>query len=273
MQTKGLTRNTIDKYYTAPNITELCVQHINNNISINKETDVVIEPSAGNGAFIPAIMTLSNNCIFYDLEPEHNNITRKDYLLWNHDEIAGRFKKIHVVGNPPFGRQSSMAIKFIKKSCVFCDSVSFILPKSFKKDSLKKTFPPHFHLIFEYDLPYNSFLVNGKHHDVPCVFQIWEKKQYNRERIEKCIPVNFMFVKKDEQPDISFRRVGVNAGKIDVNIDEKSCQSHYFIKFTNGKTIDDNIIALSSITFDFNNMVVPKSKSKQELILQFNPLL
>ena len=33
------------------------------------------------------------------------------------------------------------AIKFIKKSCEFCDSVSFILPKSFKKDSLKKTFP------------------------------------------------------------------------------------------------------------------------------------
>jgi hypothetical protein len=44
---------------------------------------------------------------------------------------------IHIIGNPPFGRQSSTAIKFIKKSCLFCNSLSFILPKSFKKDSLK----------------------------------------------------------------------------------------------------------------------------------------
>ena len=51
------------------------------------------------------------------------------------------FKKIHIIGNPPFGRQSSLAIKFIKKSAEFCDSISFILPKSFKKDSLKKHFP------------------------------------------------------------------------------------------------------------------------------------
>ena len=48
-------------------------------------------------------------------------------------------RKIHVIGNPPFGRQSSLAIKFIKKSCSFSDTISFILPKSFKKDSMKKS--------------------------------------------------------------------------------------------------------------------------------------
>jgi hypothetical protein len=82
-----------------------------------------------------------------------------------------------------------------------------------------------------------------------------------------------MFVGKTENPDISFRRVGVNAGTIDVNIDEKSIQSHYFIKFTNGKSISDNIELLSTITYDFNNTVGPKSISKQELIFKFNPLL
>ena len=39
------------------------------------------------------------------------------------------FNKIHIIGNPPFGRQSSLAIKFIKKSVEYCDSISFILPK------------------------------------------------------------------------------------------------------------------------------------------------
>ena len=65
--------------------------------------------------------------------------------------------------------------KKCKKSCNFCNSISFILPKSFKKDSLKKSFPLNFHLIYEGDLPDKSFLVDGVEYDVPCVFQIWEK--------------------------------------------------------------------------------------------------
>ena len=123
------------------------------------------------------------------------------------------------------------------------------------------------------DLPEKSFLVDGVEHDVPCVFQIWQKKDFNREAIEKLKPMNFIFVKKTENPDISFRRVGVNAGTIDKNSDEKSSQSHYFIKFTNNKSINVNIKNLSKITYDFNNTVGPRSISKQELIVKFNPLL
>jgi hypothetical protein len=62
--------------------------------------------------------------------------------------------------------------------------------------------------------------------------QIWEKKTHNRVVLEKLEPTNFIFVEKTDNPDISFRRVGVNAGTIDTNIDEKSIQSHYFVKFT-----------------------------------------
>ena len=57
-----------------------------------------------------------------------------------------------------------------------------------------------------------------------------------------------MFVKKTENPDISFRRVGVNAGNIDKKFDDKSINSHYFIKFTNGESITDNMKTLSKIT-------------------------
>jgi hypothetical protein len=123
------------------------------------------------------------------------------------------------------------------------------------------------------DLPEKSFLVDGVEHDVPCIFQVWEKKTTNRVVNEKLEPLNFVFVKKTENPDISFRRVGVNAGIVDKKIEKKSIQSHYFIKFTNGKSIDENLEKLSTITYDFNNTVGPKSISKQELICKFNPLL
>ena len=269
-QSKGLKRNTIDKYYTKDTVVESCLMLIKQHLDIG-HTDLCIEPSAGNGSFIPGIKKVFPNYKFYDLEPENTEIIKQDYLTGNYAEFK-TLGNIHIVGNPPFGRQSSLAIKFIKKSCEFCNSVSFILPKSFKKDSLKKTFPRNFHLVFEMDIPDKSFLVNGVEHDVPCVFQIWDKKSHKRAVIDKLEPTNFMFVRKTANPDISFRRVGVNAGTIDINTD-KSIQSHYFIKFTNKKQVQENIQELTKIIYEFNNTVGPKSISKQELIFKFNPLL
>ena len=271
-QTKGLKRNTIDKYYTNDVVVELCLNLVKKYIKITSE-DLIIEPSAGNGSFIEKIKSLTNNFEFYDLEPEHEEIVQQDYLLYDYNNIKSIFDKIHIIGNPPFGRQSSLAIKFIKKSCEFCNSISFILPKSFKKDSLKKSFPLDFHLIFEMDLPEKSFLVDGKEHNVETIFQIWEKKSYKRDIIKKLEPFNFIFVAKTENPDISFRRVGVNAGTIDIKTDKKSIQSHYFIKFTNKKNIRENIKQLSKIVYEFNNTVGPRSISKQELIKEFNKVL
>jgi len=272
-QLKGLYRNTIDKYYTKENVVELCLNFFKKYIEIDNQKDLIIEPSAGNGSFILGIKSIINNYQFYDIEPQNEEIIKQDYLLYDNSKIKHNFNKIHILGNPPFGRQSSLAIKFIKKSCEFCDTISFILPKSFKKNSLKKSFPLNYHLIFEYDLPDKSFLVDGNEHNVPCIFQIWEKRNIERNINEKMEPFNFIFVKKTDNPDISFRRVGVNAGMIDNKIDKKNIQSHYFIKFTNEKTLNENLNKLSSISFDFNNTVGPKSISKQELIIKFNELL
>ena len=271
-QTKGLTRNTIDKYYTKEIVVEQCLSLVKRHLQLNRE-DLIIEPSAGNGSFIEGIKSLTDNFQFYDLEPENDEIVKQDYLQYDHNDIKNTYSRIHVIGNPPFGRQSSLAIKFIKKSCEFCNSISFILPKSFKKGSMKTKFPLNFHLVCERDLPEDSFLVNGIEHDVPCIFQIWEKRATNRAVSEKIEPVNFMFVKKTENPDISLRRVGVNAGRIDTNIDEKSIESHYFISFRNDKSVEENIQHLSQITYEFNNTVGPRSLSKPEVISRFNPLM
>jgi predicted RNA methylase len=275
-QITGLKRNTIDKFYTKSIIAKECVKIIKKKININK-SDLIIEPSAGNGSFVSFIKMLSNNYRFYDIEPEveiinneiiNNEIIKQDFLELDYTQIKQEYKKIHIIGNPPFGRQSSLAIKFIKKCCDFAYSISFILPKSFKKDSMKKKFKKNYHLIYENDIKENSFLVNGIESNVPCVFQIWQYKNYIRDEIINVEPINYKFVKKNDNPNISFRRIGINAGTISNNIIDKSEQSHYFIKFINNKTI--NIENLKEIKFDFNNTVGPKSISKQELIKEFN---
>ena len=78
------------------------------------------------------------------------------------------------------------------------------------------------------DIPRDAFTVNNKTYSVPCIFQIWKKQSTKRETINK-LKANetlFSFIKKPiiettietttqniKQPDISFRRVGVNAEK------------------------------------------------------------
>lgn len=272
-QTVGLLRDPIDKYYTKLDIVDACIRSLNRTIDISYIEDVIIEPSAGNGSFINGVKSLCNNHLFYDIEPEHDEIVRQDYLTLDITDIRGRYSRAHVVGNPPFGRQSSAAIKFIKKSCEFCHSISFILPKSFKKNSLKKHFPSLFHLVGEIDLPEDAFTVGGQSHNVPCVFQIWERKEFPRAISAPLTPTKYRFVGKHEQPDISFRRVGVNAGAIDTNIESKSVQSHYFIKLDPELPIEETVKKLSTIQFEFNNTVGPRSISKQELIKEFNVIL
>ena len=267
-QKRGLKRNTIDKYYTKLSIVDICIELIKKYIDISIN-DLIIEPSAGNGSFINNIKLLSSNYKFYDLEPEHEEIIKQDFLEIDYKKL----NNVHIIGNPPFGRQSSMAIKFIKKCCLFSKSISFILPKSFKKDSMKKYFNKHYHLVHEFDLPEKSFLINNIECDVPCIFQIWIYKEEVRIENNKKIPLKFIFTKKEDNPDISFRRVGVNAGTIMKEIENKSFQSHYFIKFINNKQVDENIQILKDIKFNFNNTVGPKSISKQELIEELNKVL
>jgi hypothetical protein len=263
----GLKRDTIDKFYTSPECVAICIENFKKYIELSN-TDYIIEPSAGNGAFISSIKSITNNYYFYDIAPEHPDILTQDYL-------TTKFKKgnYHVVGNPPFGRQSSLCKKFIKHSSTFAKSISFILAKSFKKDSMKSCFPLDFTMVCEVDLPSNSFLLNGKPYDVPCIFQIWIKTDVARIATKKLEPIGYSFVKQNENPDISFRRVGVYAGKIDTEIDQKSSQSHYFIKFSNGNSLKKNLKLLEQASFTHDNTVGAKSISKQDIIGCFNSIL
>lgn len=248
-------KNSLDKFYTKIEVVKECLRFVD-----LKFYKTIIEPSAGNGSF----SNLIKGCIAYDIEPEDKNIIKQDFL-----SIDKKFEKpVLVIGNPPFGRQNNMAINFIRKSAEFADTIAFILPKSFRKDSLKDRIPLNFLLYMEIDLPDNSFTLDGEDIEIPCVFQKWERTYTPREKSKKRIPKGFKFVKKDEEPDFSFRRVGVNTGNISPDIN-KSEQSHYFIKVENKKKFVEIINKIEWKLLG-NNTVGPRSISKQEMIKEIN---
>ena len=88
----------------------------------------------------------------------------------------------------------------------------------------------------------------------------------------KMEPINYRFVKKNENPDLSFRRVGVYAGSVSKD-NNKSEQSHYFIKLDDNSNLDEIIKKVEELTFvEKDDTVGPKSISKQELIREFNQI-
>ncbi len=276
MNKSGLSRDTIDKFYTCDKSVQLCIKALSCALDISKD-DVCIEPSAGGGAFVKCIKDIFNNYAFYDIKPDHEEIIAQNFLELDTNLFQNKYGKIHILGNPPFGRQSSLAIKFIKYSANFADTISFILPKSFRKDSMKKHFPAKFHLLCDIDMPSNSFTIENKTHDVPCVFQVWQKQDTTRTVVNKPEPTNYIFVKQNDSPDIAIRRVGVYAGNIYEETTEKSSQSHYFIRFTmqDKKDIYSSLFKeLSKINYPTkDNTVGPRSISKADIITEFNKVV
>lgn len=266
----GLKRNPIDKFYTKPHVVSYCVQKFKDIVGLSRN-DLIIEPAAGNGAFIKDLQSLNVSCCFLDIEPEHKEIIKQDYLTFEPQNFENQ---IHVIGNPPFGRQSTMAIKFIKHSS-FARTISFILPKSFKKESMRRHFPTNFHLLFEEDLEIDSFTVNNQTYNVPTVFQIWWRQNTPRAIVASLRPDGYTFVKQptyDEDNIVAFRRVGVYAGTIyTTKLSEKSIQSHYFIKFD--RYVNPNLFSQITCADVSGNTTGPKSISKQELIERLNPLM
>lgn len=266
-------KNTKDQFYTNIEIAKECIRHIQSIIE-NVEEYMWIEPSAGNGSFYHNIPESVCDKIGMDIEPQAEDIIEQNYLTWT-PIIRNNTKKVLIFGNPPFGRQSSTAKDFIKKSCKFADVIAFILPKSFVKPSMNNVFDLKFHCMYSNELAKDAFILNNSKYDVPCVFQIWQKKDTQRE-IEKIIkPYKFTYIKATGQYNIAFRRVGGLAGKCYHNNGTKySSQSHYFMKFDDDlmSFIDEIISKINEYTFP-SNTVGPRSLSKTEINTVVNTVI
>ena len=226
------------------------------------EYDCIIEPSAGTGNFSKYLP----NVISYDIAPEGPDIIQADWLKLNKD-IFKQYKNILICGNPPFGEQNKLAIAFFNESAKIANTIAFILPRSFKKDSIQNRLSLNFKLKQELDLEDCSFyLKNEKNIKVPCVFQVWEKTNIVRDPVKLKIETDlFSFTTKDNA-DFRVQRVGGNAGKASFDL-TKSPSSNYFIKNNTQLDNQDFVNFINTLIFpSIEYTVGPKSLSKGELI-------
>ena len=215
----------LDKFYTRYETAIKCYDFIKPYINSNT---IIVEPSAGSGVFVDIIAKDGYRCIPLDISPDRNDIIQMNFF----DYIYPGETNIITFGNPPFGKNSSLAKKFFNKAILHSDYVCFILPRTFMKENMKDSLYSKCELIFEYILEQNSFEYNGQIFDVPCCFQIWKRTTSDRIKMERYSMSydNFKFNKIWTNKCISFQRVGCYAGKI--SYIELNKQSHYFIETT-----------------------------------------
>jgi hypothetical protein len=261
---KRILKSDLDKFYTKTDL----VKNILSKIDFS-DYDCVVDPCCGDGAFYLNIN--HNNKIAIDILPGIDGVIKHDFLTWNYSDIKSKSDKTIVVSNPPFGKQGSLAMNFIKRSSEFADTIAFILPLSFAKPSVKNKIPEYYHLEYEEILPEDSYLLDGESYSVKCVFQIWKKRDDIRKKIQSDEAEGFTYTKDKTLADLAIRRVGVYAGKAFTDLN-KSEQSHYFLILDDKSKI--NLVVDELEKANWNDLTVgPRSISKGELNKILNEIL
>lgn len=260
----------MDQFYTNPEIAKMCLLDLQSIVNFD-DFDVVLEPSAGTGSFFSILPTSKREGL--DLEPKHEEVKKMNFFDFKPNEN----KKYCVIGNPPFGRISSTAIKFFNHASTFADVIAFIIPRTFKRISVQNRLNLYFHLEFSKDLPVKPCCFTPQM-SAKCCFQIWIKKTEKRTKIELPLThTDFTFlpygpIDDKGQPtcpdnaDFVIKAYGGNCGEVrTTNLQELRPKSWHWIK--SNIDIDVLISRLQQLDFGISmDTVRQDSIGRAELI-------
>ena len=226
----------LDKFYTIPSYSKKCIDKVFE-LYDKSNFDLIVEPSAGNGSFFNQLE--SENKVGIDIYPENENIVKMDFFDFNPPTDKNN---ILVIGNPPFGKVSSVAIKFFNHSAKWSNVIAFIIPRTFRRPSVQNKLNKMFHLRYDEDVSTKPCCFTPQMM-VKCCFQIWEKKDFERPFVD--LPtkhedwefLSFGPIDKYGQPtppngaDFAMRAYGGKIGEIEkIKLNELRPKSWHWIK-------------------------------------------
>jgi predicted RNA methylase len=179
---------SLDKFYTVPEVAQRCIDRVGELYPWGR-WGLVVEPSAGNGAFLDRLLSeRGSRVVGIDIAPDHPAVISKDFLTYAPDADDHR-SDILVIGNPPFGRVSSMAIKFFNHAARWADVVAFIVPRTFRRVSVQNRLDMRFHLLHDEDIPTTPCSFTPRMM-AKCCFQVWERRPDAPDRAPDELPTS-----------------------------------------------------------------------------------
>lgn len=226
-----------EQYYTPPELAKTLIVDVLN-VVIDKsgtyflDTECVwIEPAGGTGNFVNAVKEKGYKVWSCDIEPKGLGIQRFDFLELNLKGFKG--KNVIVYGNPPFGRNNALSVKFFNHAAEAAEYIAFLVPRSWRKWSVQDKLDNRFHLVFDRDI--TEHFVDDSNNDLSGIgirtcFQIWKK---STSLIRQPVEVEDRgFIKKTtpEEADASITIFGRGCGTVKTEFERKPNTTQMFVK-------------------------------------------
>lgn len=168
-----------EEYFTDPEISKMFILDIDDMFDLTKY-DIILEPSAGSGNILEHLP--KENRIGLDIDPKIDEVIKTDFFDWEPpgwEPLFGETPRIITIGNPPFGRNSDLALKFFHHASQWSDTICFIIPVTWDKYHIQKKIPNDFGLYYSKRLdPLGFIYPNGERikNPIRCVAQIWSRE-------------------------------------------------------------------------------------------------
>jgi predicted RNA methylase len=143
-----------EQYYTpsslANDLVAKTIVELAGKLDINSYKATWVEPAGGTGNFIfAAQMAGITNIKSWDIEPKSAGIVKGNFLEQDLSKLA---RPLIVYGNPPFGRNNSLAVKFFNHASEHADVIAFLVPRSWRKWSVHNKLDKRFELVSDIDV-------------------------------------------------------------------------------------------------------------------------
>ena len=224
--------------------------------------------------FFNKIPVSTDKKVGMDIQSEHVDIVEKDFFDYEPEKNKN---KILVFGNPPFGKNCSLVVRFFNRASLYADTIAFIMPRTFRRESIQNRLNLNFRLVLDEEIPVKpcSFIPPMM---VKCCFQIWEKIEHKREIIKLVtshddwdfLPMSPNDEKNQPTPPLDaefvIRAYGGKCGEIKTdNIDNLRPKSWHWIKCNRNK--EELIAKLSKLDYsNWLNIARQNSLGRGELV-------
>lgn len=226
-----------EQFYTPKSVANEILTRV---LKVTKTSNQVtfLEPAAGSGAFVEAAKANGfTNVIAMDIEPKHPEVVKANFL-----ERKPKLEHGLCVTNPPFGRNNALSIPFFNKAAEHCDTIAFVVPRSWRKWSVLNRLDRNFALIDDWDLNIdyvdeNEEQVHGIGNLRTCV-QVWQRVAGYQRNLIKIEDLGLFEKTTPEKADLAFTQFGYGCGSFTLDFPKTPNTTKAFLRLTHPRTLE-----------------------------------
>ena len=254
-----------EQFYTPQSLAESLAQSLLEFVP-DLADRVVLEPAGGTGSFIRAVQALGvQSVLSFDIEPKFAGVKKADFLGVDLSGVSAH--SAVALSNPPFGRNNSLSIPFFNHAASACDTIAFIVPRSWRKWSVINRLDRNFRLVSDVDVKVDYVDELGKpvanKLRLNTCFQIWQYSATERRAKIAVEDLGVVTKVKPDEADVALTIFGFGCGRVLTEFERRPNTTRMFLKLGHPRALE----ALQAVDFSrfFRNTAYTEALALPEI--------